>query len=121
MRLKKTFEIEGYAKKFEVKELTVKEIIDLSKDKAVDNLTVESLKELFQTRLLPLCSNIELDDLLEMAPSELMTIWQNFEEVNKTFFELARNAGVGETLAELKKAIIADFSSFAVPLSKQAT
>jgi predicted RNase H-like nuclease (RuvC/YqgF family) len=121
MRLKKTFDIEGHKKKFEVNELTVKEIIDLSKDKAIDKLSVDALKELFQTRLLPLCSNIELDDLIEMAPSELKIIWDNFEEVNKTFFELARNAGIGQTLGELKKAIIADFSSLAVPLSKQAT
>jgi predicted RNase H-like nuclease (RuvC/YqgF family) len=121
MRLKNTFKIEGYEKEFEVKELTVKEIIDLSKDKAIDNLSIDALKELFQTRLLPLCSNLELDELIEMTPSEIKIIWDNFEKVNEAFFHLARKAGIGETLGELKAAIIADFSNFAVPLSKQAT
>ena len=121
MRLSQTFEIEGYKKKFEVRELTVKEIIDLSKDEAIDKLSVDSLKELFSTRLLPLCSNIEMDELLQMAPSEIAEIWKNFEEVNKVFFEVARKAGVGQTLGEIKKAITADFLSFAATSSKPVT
>ncbi len=126
MRKTNTFEIEGYDKSFKVKELTIKEIISLMQEENLgggdgDSLNLAKLKENFETRLLPLCSNIKMSDLEDMAPSELKLIWEKFKEVNSDFFEVARNAGAEKILARLKEALIADFSSYVVDSSSQDT
>ena len=122
MRKTKTFKIEGYDKNFEVKELKLKEIIGLIQDDVTGGDTsIESLKTVFESRLLPLCSNVKVDELLEMTPSELEEFWNHFHEVNSSFFGLARKAGIQEVLEELKQAIIADFTRLLVSSSKQDT
>lgn len=127
MRKTNTFEIEGYEKKFMVKELTIKEIMSLMNEGLLDGdqkstgMEIAKLKETFETRLLPLCSNIEMSDLSEMAPSELKLLWEKFKDVNSDFFVIARKAGAEKILAQLKEAIIADFSSYVVDSSSQDT
>ncbi len=122
MRKTETFKIEGYEKSFTVKELTVKEIISLtSSDLLGGDASIASLKENFETRLLPICSNIEMSDLAEMAPSEIVHIWDKFKSVNSDFFEIARKAGLDSILTKLKEALIADFSSYVADSSKQDT
>jgi predicted nucleic acid-binding OB-fold protein len=125
MRKTNTFEIEGYEKSFTVNELTIKEIISLIQEETLggekDSLDLAKLKENFETRLLPLCSNIKMSDLEDMAPSELKLIWEKFKEVNSDFFVIARKAGADKILARLKEALIADFSSYVVDSSSQDT
>jgi predicted nucleic acid-binding OB-fold protein len=125
MRKTNTFEIEGYEKSFTVNELTIKEIISLMQEDTLggkgDNLDLAKLKENFETRLLPLCSNIKMSDLEDMAPSELKLVWEKFKEVNSDFFVIARKAGADKILARLKEALIADFSSYVVDSSNQDT
>lgn len=115
MRKTNTFEIEGYDKKFTVKELTVKEIIGLIQDDVLQIGTdIASLQTLFADRILPLCSNAKLDDLIEMAPSEVQQFWDKLADVNSVFFGLARKTGLQEVLDQLKSAVIADFSRLVV-------
>lgn len=114
MRKTETFKIEGYEKQFTVNELTVKEIISLTNSDLLGggDKSISSLKENFETRLLPICSNIEMSDLENMAPSEIMAIWEKFKQVNSDFFAVARKAGADKILTKLKEALIADFSSY---------
>jgi len=121
MRKTVTFKIEGYEKSFTVNELTVKEIISLTSEDLLGDVSISKLKENFETRLLPICSNIELSDLMEMAPSDLKAIWDNFKKVNSDFFAVARNAGLDKILIRLKEALIADFSSYVADSSKADT
>ncbi len=121
MRKTKTFKIEGYEKSFTVNELTVKQIISLTSEEMLSDVSIARLKENFETRLLPICSNIEMSDFAEMAPSEIKQIWENFKEVNSDFFEIARKAGLDSILTKLKEALIADFSNFVADSSKQDT
>jgi hypothetical protein len=122
MRLQKTFEIEGYDRKFTVKELTVKEIISLMSGDLGDlSLNLEEFKEAFGENFLPLCTDITLDDLIDMAPSEIKICWEKFREVNATFFEVARTSGMDGLLQQIRDAIIADFSKWLVPSSKRDT
>jgi len=122
MRKTKSFKIKGYDKQYEVKEMTVREIIDLIQDKALDgDLTLDGFKEYFSDQL-PKFTNIkDLDEIIDMAPSELTEIWENFSEANSVFFAVARKAGLEQILGKLKAAIIADFLSWLVPLSKSGT
>lgn len=121
MRKAKTFKIEGYDDSFEVKELTVKEIISLIQEDVLGDASVEALKTLFSDRLLPLCTNVTLKDLMEMAPSEIVTIWDHFCEVNSAFFDVARKTGLQSAAEDFKKAITADFTKLLVNSSKQDT
>jgi len=121
MRVTKTFKIEGYDKSFMVKELTMKEIISLMSEDLLNDLTIETMRQRFSEILLPMCSNIEFSDLEDMAPSELMQIWEKFKEANKSFFEVAQKMGLGELMEKMKLAIFADFGNLVAPSSRQVT
>jgi len=121
MRITKTFKIEGYDKSFTVNELKMKEIISLMSEDLLDDLTMETMQQRFSDILLPMCSNIEFADLEDMAPSELMQIWEKFKEANKSFFELAQKMGLGELMEKMKLAIFTDFGNLVAPSSKQVT
>ena len=120
MRKERKFKIEGYDKSFEVYELSVKEIIGLIEDDSVSDLSITALKELF-TKLLPIGSNLSLEELLEMRPSEIEECWRKFREVNASFFEGIKKMGLTSMLNTVKEAIIKDFSEMLVNLSKQGT
>lgn len=125
MRKTETLEIEGYKKRFTVNELTVKEIISLMDDDTFKETSLESFKKGLDEKILPLCTNVKVDDLIAMAPSEIMEIWEAFRKVNASFFEVAQKMGLTELLnkggEELKKAILGDFSKLAVASLKQDT
>jgi hypothetical protein len=121
-RKTKSFKIEGYDKQFKVKELTVREIISLIQDEALDGeLSLDDFKEYFSEQL-PKFSNIEsLESLMDMAPSEIKQIWDKFSEVNAVFFDVARKAGLDNMLGKLRQAILADFLNWLAPSSKPDT
>lgn len=125
MRNTKAFKIEGYEKQFEVRELTVAEIISLmssedGEDESPDTSIAEFAKR-FDKVLLPLACNLDIEELKAMPPSDIMEIWDRFQEVNKSFFDLARAAGLDKTFTGLKEAIIADFSNLLVSSSSAGT
>lgn len=110
MRKTKTFKIEG-REEITVKELSVKDILSLMQDDVLKDTSVDNLKKIFSERFLPLCTkDVNLNDLLEFAPSELQEIWENFQEVNSAFFDLARASGLLQSVDNIKQALIADFS-----------
>lgn len=115
-RKTKTFQIEGYEKSFTVKELTVKQIIDLMQ-KDVQDTSLAGLKDQF-LNFLPVASNIKLDELIEMPPSDIKLIWDKFREINSTFFAVSQQVGLGNLLEDLKRAIIEDFGKLLVASSK---
>jgi hypothetical protein len=123
MRKTKTFKIEGNDKSFEVRELKVKEIIGLLQDassKAERSTELFGLKEVLEDNFLPLVSNVTMDDIQEMTPSELEIVYNHFKEVNKAFFDIARTTGFQEIVNELKSIFISDFSALLASLSKPA-
>lgn len=121
MKKKITFKIEGYEKSFMVQELTVKELINLIQGDTFKGTDLSDLKSVFFDELLPMCSNITQDDLMEFAPSELEVAWDKFREMNKSFFGMAQTLGLTDVLQELKQAAIKDFGNLLVVLPKQDT
>ena len=121
MRKTETFEIEGYEKKVTVNELTIKQIISLMQQDVLGDASLENLRRQFEEILLPMCTNLEMSDLMEMAPSDVKHIWEKFKEINSAFFEVARDAGLLTLVSGIKEAIIADFSRLAASSSKQGT
>lgn len=121
MRKTSSFKIEGYDRNFVVNELTIRQIIDLMQDERLseDKITLNDFKEYFGNTVLPSFSNITFDDLIEMAPSELKTIWEKFQEVNSVFFEVARSLGLEKILEDLRRAIIEDSLNLLAPSLKR--
>jgi hypothetical protein len=118
MRKTKSFKIEGHDQEITVRELTVKEIISLMEDDILGDASLETLRKSFSDVFLPLCTeNVTLSDLLGLAPSELMEVWDNFQEVNASFFELARKSGLMKSIGNLKEAVLRDFSKLLVSSS----
>ena len=121
MRKTITFKIEGYDKSFEVKELSVKEIIGLMQDEGIQGEDLDSLKAIFSERLLPLCANVKLDELMGMTPSEIMVMWNHFKTMNSDFFDIAQKLGLTDVVKDLKKTVISDFLKLLAASSKQDT
>lgn len=121
MRKTITFKIEGYDKSFVVNELSVKEIVSLMQDEGIQGQDLESLKNVFTERLLPLCVNAKLDELMEMVPSEIIIMWDHFKEMNKDFFGMAQKLGLADMVEDLRKAAISDFLKLLAASSKQDT
>jgi len=86
-----------------VKELTVGEILGLQEIPTADFATALNT-------FLPLCTDLTLEALKELAPSEIRKLVEAFQEVNADFFETAGWLGLNSLLANLKAAILKDFS-----------
>lgn len=118
-RRTKSFQIEGIDKEIEVRELTVKQIIRIlaSDERVGKDGTKEkmSIEQQFKESFLPIASNVVYDDLMDMTPSEIKQIYDEFEEINKVFFDVARKAGlevIVKRLSEnIRQVIINDFSA----------
>jgi len=131
MRNTKTIEIDGHEKPITVYELTVKQIIGFMQDdvwKTGDN-SLNAFRNILDTKLLPVCCTITIDDLIGMTPGEIKKIWLDFKEVNSVFFEAARRTGIQEMLdtvlvnikSQLKEAITGDFLKLAALLPSPDT
>ena len=118
-RMHKTIDIEmdgGDKKSVTVHELTVKQIIEVIGDdglaESVDGSDaakdLDAMKALVDKHL-PKATDLKIDEMQDMAPSDLKRVYKAFSEVNAVFFDVARAAGLETLLAELKAAMQKDF------------
>lgn len=114
MRKHKTLKIDD--KEITVKELRVKDVIDIFGDTNRDTGLFDKAKE-FLPRF---TDNLTLDDLIAMAPSEIKTVYDDFKEVNAVFFDVAREMGLNNVLQELKASIQREFSGTLAASLRQA-
>jgi len=125
-RLHKVIDVEGpggQVVSVTVHELTVRQIIDLINEEQSDPSDQKSLGDFgkFVSRNLGKATTLSLEQAKDMAPSELKKVYVAFKEVNETFFEVAREAGLLNLLNELKKALVEDFSKLLVGSLKRVT
>jgi hypothetical protein len=129
MRKRKTIKIdEKEITVLEVKVSDILEILGLQEEKKADGKISEGpgdqLKDLVAIirKYLPqFVQNITLEDMIDMAPSEIEQVYNAFKEVNSTFFSLAQRLKLGEMLERMKDAIIADCSAMFAGFLKQGT
>lgn len=103
MRNRKTVKIDK--KEYTVNEMTVQEIIDVSTKLLDQSLGLDQWLELMPAYL-KLVSDVELDDLKNMPPSDVKVLYEAFMEVNEDFFAIARSVGLEQGLSELKVFVI---------------
>lgn len=113
MRKLKTIKIDD--REITVKELRVSDIIGLfGSGQSPDVMSVVA-------EALPRCSDVTLEDLKDMAPSEIETIYEAFREVNAVFFKVAGQMGLDAILEELKASIRKEFSGALADSFRPAT
>lgn len=121
MKRTKQISIEGFNKDFTVNELTVAQVMELfDNEDLLADTSIEGLKRTL-AQLLPEFSNITLEDMKRMAPSELRELWEGFKEVNSDFFEVSRALGLTTMLETIKQGVMSDFSKLLVSLLKPDT
>lgn len=86
-----------------------------------ESVGVKDLMSLADANFLPLCSNLKIEDLKQMAPSDIKVCLDKFKKVNSAFFEMAHMVGLSTFLKNLQAAALADFGQFVVGLSNAAT
>ena len=113
MQKTKSFKLEGYDKRIEVKEISVKQIL-----KMFDQKKELSYQSLLSDQILPVICNLELNEIIEMTPREINEIWVHFKELNKFFFVVGQLPVVKIMIEKLQKAFISDFSKMSTDLLK---
>ena len=118
-----TFKLDGNDKSFIVKELTARQILGIfdKKNINVDSLTFAKIREIFGKKVLPVSSNITEEELLDLLPSDIDVIWEEFKAVNSVFFRTARQLNKVEVVEQIKTALDQDFLNAYAKLLKQGT
>lgn len=95
MAKSKTIKIDD--REITVKELKVKVVrlwFEMSETKEDNIMTIIN-------QFLPLVTNLKIEDVEDMAPSELKLIWEAFKEVNADFLEWVEHLGITKMLGSL--------------------
>lgn len=127
MRNRKEIEIhkeDGNFKKVYVKELTVKEILELGgkfQESGSSELSIETLKGALDNNLSMVVEGLTTEELLELAPSDIQKLFEAFKEVNSSFLVIAREVGLIQMLSDLKATIKESFLGSYAALLKQGT
>ena len=87
--------------------------MDFASGFTMEGSSLDNFKEQID-EILPLISDITLDDIIGMAPSEANEIYEAVKEVNAVFFEMAEKIGLLKIVNNLKSSVISDFSGIAV-------
>lgn len=119
MRGQITFKLPGRDKEYVAKELTVKQVRSLFElQQWPDDESLDGLIQHFGGILLPITTNVDIEELDDLLPSELKIIWEKVREANAVFFDTLNAAGASELLSRFKNAILTDcLSSFVTSLS----
>lgn len=107
MRLTKRVKIDN--KEYTVKELTVQEVLEIAGSATSTTRTVGGMQDLIKEHL-PKATDVTLEDLKMMAPSEIKLLWDAFREVNAVFFGTADSIGVTMMLSDLKSSFMKEWS-----------
>ena len=132
MRKKTTVTIDN--KKYEIKELTVEEIIQLGQsnkffgtsnsDNGVEeNPKNDSVKDSVEDfdmlksdieAIMDASCDFKMSDLRKLAPSEINLLFEAFKEVNSDFFGWLKVLGIAELLDQIRAALLQNFSKMLV-------
>ena len=117
-RKKKEIDLNG--KKIIIEELRVEDILNLLNLEG--GFFLSDFKKFFHD-FFPKFTNLDLSDILPLAPSELSELYEIFKEVNSDFFNAFKSLGIGDylngILQELKKTALQDLSAMYADSSKK--
>lgn len=102
-----------------VNELSVKDLLSLFDESDPEKGIEGFLGQVDE--FLPRATDAKLDELKQMAPSELKLLYDAFKEVNAVFFDVARFLGLGSLLTQIKSSLVKDFGGLFAGLLKPGT
>jgi len=114
MRKRTTFSIEGRDKEYEVKELSIREWVQLLGDGNLEELDLLSLLNRVRSGFTDIATNIKPKELMDFAPSEVDQVWEKFKEVNSVFFGLPDRLGVASLWDQIRPAVYGACGSYVV-------
>ena len=103
-------------KEYTVKELRVKDVLDLYAEVEAEQKKDKKGKNFLElTReFLPRATDMKIEDIFETYPSDLEKLYKKFEKVNSVFFGLAQKLGllnvIKEIVENLKEVVIKEIS-----------
>jgi hypothetical protein len=118
MRQRKSVKIDD--KEYTVKELSVQDMLEIAGAATASTRTVVGIQELIAAHL-PKASDVTMDDLKKMTPSEIKILWEAFREVNSVFFGLTDSVGLTAMLSDLKNSFIREWSLLVQTSLKRGT
>lgn len=121
-------------KEYELKELTVINIIDLiqnfnffQEEKPEENKKEENIIDTenivsiisFLEKVLKVSADFDINDLKTLSPSEIRILFEAFKEVNSDFFLLLQKTNLLEVIQNIQEAMMENFSRRLVLLLSQ--
>ena len=103
MRRHKTIKVDQT--EISVKELRVQDYLDFLAEVGGAGGLMEEIE-----KWLPRGTDLTIEDIKKMAPSELRAVYDAFREVNADFFETAGRLGLDQMAARLKESFMKEFS-----------
>jgi hypothetical protein len=114
----KTVTAELVDRKVVVSEVKVKEILDVLSFFKKDNENEQGGSDKIQALMLK-CCGMKPDDLADLYPSDLETLWESFRKVNSFFFRTAEWLNLKKHLPELFGSMMNGFGSELSSLLKE--
>ena len=116
----------GLTKEYTIKELTVKQILDLSQtntflgggSKTKPGLNVPGFSIINHLvsfkpeveRIMDVSCDFKFEDLIKLAPSDIKVLYDGFQEVNQTFLDVLEKLGITKILKSLQESFMNGFS-----------
>lgn len=122
--MKKSETIEINEKQYSISELTIRQIIEIVQNGQVEKslalLSTDnkefSLSQIFNSFLEEIrvivnkCCSFTVEDLEDLAPSEIKELFECFKRVNSDFLSVLRETGIVVALSSIKERMVVDFS-----------
>lgn len=121
--MKKRETIEINEKQFTISELTVRQIIEIAQNSQTEtglallttgeNVSLNTIFTIFLEELkaiINLCCDFTIEDLEDLAPSEIKLLFAAFKEVNADFLLAMGEVGIITALNNIKNQMVVNFS-----------
>lgn len=105
-----TIELGGKERGYTVLEVTVQVALDFYDEVKSEGLSLLALAEKVDGLLPNVVEGLCMEDFKKMAPSEIEAVFDDWREVNASFFKLASFLKLDQLMERLKEAIMMDFS-----------
>lgn len=121
--MKKRETVEINEKQFTISELTVRQIIEIAQNSQTEtglallttgeNVSLNTIFTIFLEELkaiINLCCDFTIEDLEDLAPSEIKLLFAAFKEVNADFLLAMGEVGITTALSNIKNQMVVNFS-----------
>ena len=115
MRQRKTLKLDD--REYTIFELNMRQVWDLVNTETEDGSDLQRIERFLGYA----CPDLDREQLLDLAPSELRRLWEVFKEVNADFLGVLAGLGVTDQLTAAVSGLVRDSITLSVPSSPPVT